>query len=116
MARIEKNRHLNKEKYTLYGQWILWICSLCGIDQGELARRADLDKGTISTEVRRGKNEPTRQSVKKAIAALHQLCDEKGVEWQEEWDDLIMTGAGKATDKEIAASQHALERYIASKQ
>ena len=37
------------------------------------------------------------------------LAAEKNVAWDASWDDLIMTGAGLATDSEIALSEARLD-------
>ena len=106
--RIDRQKWLDKEKYTLYGRWFLYVCSVLGVDQKEIARRADLDAGAISKQLD-GTHEPKRESVKRTIAAMRAIALEKHVTWDDAWDDLIMTGAGLATDSEIARSEQCLD-------
>ena len=88
MARIDRRKWLDKEHYSLYGRWFLYICSLLDTDQKEIAHRADLDAGAISRHLS-GAHEPKRESVKRTIAAMRVLAIEKNVAWDESWDDLL---------------------------
>jgi hypothetical protein len=93
MTRIDRRKWLDKEHYSLYGRWFLYICSLLDTDQKEIAHRADLDAGAISRHLS-GTHEPKRESVKRTIAAMRKIATEKNIPWHEEWDDLIMGWAG----------------------
>jgi hypothetical protein len=108
MARIDRQKWLDKSRYSLYGRWFLYVCSVLGVDQKEIARRADLDAGAISKQLI-GTHEPKRESVKRTIAAMRTIASEKNTTWDGAWDDLIMTGAGLATDSEIALSEARLD-------
>lgn len=114
MARIDRRKWLDKEHYSLYGRWFLYICSLLDVDQKEIARRADLDAGSVSKQLH-GIHDPERVSIERSIAAMRKLAIEKNVAWNDEWDDLIMTGAGKATDREIALSEARLDEIGGSR-
>jgi len=108
MTRIDRQKWRDKSRYSLYGRWFLYVCSVLDVDQKEIAQRADLDAGAISKQLR-GTHEPLRESVKRSIAAMRKIASEKHVAWDESWDDLIMTGAGLATDSEIALSEARLD-------
>jgi hypothetical protein len=109
--REEQPRERKDQALTLFGRWIRKLCVYIGTTPTYVARRAGIDQGTISKDMREGKStthKPLRKTALVVCATLREIAEEKHKVWDSSWDTAIMNAAGEVTHEQFQSAANVL--------
>lgn len=97
-----------RDNLNVFGVWLWFSMDHLGITMGEVARRTNIHKGTISnmTKVDKGVD---RGSVMKIVSVLEAVATEKHLVWSTAFSTALYHAAGFATEQEIGQSENTLK-------
>lgn len=94
---------------TRLGRWIHTLCIVLDVNQPEVAKRAGINKSTVSKYLHPRQYGVDGKTVRKIVLAFEQLAMEKGIMLPAGWKTGLMNAAGLLSAEQLEQSERVLE-------